>query len=59
MDNDAYHLVSHYWWLVFPLFWMVTRMTRLWSHHARANRALDIVKSYADQGKEPPPESTL
>ena len=27
-----------------------------WSRHARANRALDIIKSYADQGKDPPPE---
>ena len=54
MDNDAYHLISHFWWLVFPLCWMVARMARLWSRHARANRTLDIVKSYADQGKDPP-----
>jgi hypothetical protein len=35
---------------------MVIAMARLWSRHSRANRALDIVKSYADQGKEPPVE---
>ena len=56
MDHDFYWPISHFWWLVFPLFWMVIAMARLWSRHSRANRALDIVKSYADQGKEPPPE---
>jgi hypothetical protein len=56
MDHDFYWLFSHFWWLIFPLFWMAAVMARLWSRHARANRALDIIKSYADQGKEPPPE---
>ena len=56
MDHDFYWLFSRFWWLGFPLFWMVTAMAKLWSRHTRANRALDIVKSYADQGKEPPPE---
>jgi hypothetical protein len=56
MDHDFYWLFSHFWWLIFPLFWMVAMMARLWSRHSRANRALDIVKSYADQGKDPPPE---
>src|SRR5471032_3508163 len=56
MDHDFYWLFSHFWWLIFPLFWMVAVMARLWSRHSRANRALDIVKSYADQGKEPPAE---
>jgi hypothetical protein len=56
MDHDGYSLFNHYWWLIFPLFWMAVAMARLWSRHTRANRALDIIKSYADQGKEPPPD---
>jgi len=56
MDHDFYWGFSDFWWLIFPLFWMVAVMARLWSRHTRANRALDIIKSYADQGKEPPPE---
>jgi hypothetical protein len=56
MDHDSYWLFSHFWWLIFPLFWMGVAMARLWSRHSRANRALDIIKSYADQGKDPPPE---
>ena len=47
---------SRFWWLIFPLFWMVFALAWGWSRHARANRALDILKSYADQGKDPPPE---
>ena len=56
MDHDSYWLFSRFWWLIFPLFWMVTALAWGWSRHSRANRALDIIKSYADQGKEPPPE---
>lgn len=56
MDHDSYWLFSRFWWLIFPLFWMVMALAWGWSRHARANRALDIIKSYADQGKEPPPE---
>jgi hypothetical protein len=56
MDHDFYWLFSRFWWLIFPLFWMGAMVMAHWSRHARANRALDIIKSYADQGKEPPPE---
>jgi hypothetical protein len=56
MEHDFYTLFSRFWWLIFPLFWMAAMVMAAWSRHARANRALDIVKSYADQGKDPPPE---
>ena len=56
MDHDFYWGFSHFWWLIFPLFWMVIVLAWGWSRHSRANRALDIIKSYADQGKDPPPE---
>jgi hypothetical protein len=56
MDHDFYTLVSRFWWVIFPLFWMIFALAWGWSRHARANRALDILKSYADQGKDPPPE---
>jgi hypothetical protein len=49
-------MFSHFWWLIFPLFWMIITLAWGWSRHARANRALDILKTYADQGKDPPPE---
>jgi len=53
---DFYDLVSRFWWVIFPLFWMIFALAWGWSRHTRANRALDILKSYADQGKDPPPE---
>jgi len=56
MDHDFYNLFTRFWWLVFPLFWMGTVIAAQWSRHKRANRALDIIKTYADQGKDPPPE---
>lgn len=56
MDHDFTDLVSRFWWVIFPLFWMIFALFLGWSRHARANRALDIVKTYADQGKDPPPE---
>jgi hypothetical protein len=56
MDHDFYWMFSRFWWLIFPLFWMMCALAWGWSRHARANRALDILKSYADQGKDPPPE---
>ena len=56
MDHDFYWLFSRFWWLIFPLFWMVMALAWAWSRHSRANRALDIIKTYADQGKDPPPE---
>jgi hypothetical protein len=55
MDH-SYWMFGHFWWLIFPLFWMIFALAWGWSRHARANRALDIIKTYADQGKDPPPE---
>jgi len=56
MNHDWYEIFQHFWWLIFPLFWMVAMVAAHWSRHRRANRVLDLVKSYVDQGKEPPPE---
>jgi hypothetical protein len=56
MDHDFYWLFSRFWWLIFPIFWMTYGLFWGWSRHSRANRSLDIIKSYADQGKDPPPE---
>jgi hypothetical protein len=56
MDHDFTWMFSRFWWLIFPLFWMGWALVWGWSRHSRANRALDIIKSYADQGKDPPPD---
>lgn len=59
MDSQPHDLIwlfTRYWWLIFPLFWMGFAMMGIWSRHNRANRTIDLLKSYADQGKDPPPE---
>src|SRR5476651_710127 len=56
LHTETYLLFTHYWWLVFVLIWAVTRLARLWSRHVQAQQTLDMIKSYVDQGKEPPPE---
>lgn len=56
MHGDFYELFHRFWWLIFPILGMGMGMISMWQRHARANRTIDIIKSYADQGKEPPPE---
>jgi len=40
--------------LVLILVCLIFAMIKPWLRHQRANRSLDILKSYVDQGKEPP-----
>ena len=49
-------LFRDYWWLIFPIFgmWMSVRGGQ--STERSQQRVLDLIKSYADQGKDPPPE---
>lgn len=53
--SDWYRLFTGFWWLIFPIGWMIGQAVRLWMRHQRVQHALDLIKSYADQGKEPPP----
>ncbi|MBU4436397.1 MAG: hypothetical protein PSX79_13890 [bacterium] len=49
-------LFRSYWWLIFPLSWFVFGGFQSWLSY-RANRdTLDLLKSYAASGREPPPE---
>jgi Flp pilus assembly protein TadB len=49
-------LFRSYWWLIFPLSWFVFGGYQSWLSY-RANRdTLDLIKSYAQAGREPPPE---
>ena len=45
-----------FWWLIFPLSWFVFGGFQSWLSY-RANReTLDLIKTYAASGREPPPE---
>lgn len=49
-------LFRSFWWLIFPLSWFVFGGFQSWLSY-RANRdTLDLLKSYAASGREPPPE---
>jgi len=49
-------LFRSYWWLIFPLSWFVYSGFQSWLSY-RANRdTLELLKSYAASGREPPPE---
>lgn len=45
-----------YWWLMFPIFGMVMAFQGMNQSEKRTRRTLDLIRSYVEQGKEPPPE---
>ena len=49
-------LFSAYWWLIFPLSGMVFSLFQAWLKDRARRDALDVLKSYAQAGREPPPE---
>ncbi len=53
---DFGELFQRFFWLIFPLMGMVWGMIDLSARHKRARHGMDLIKSYVDQGKEPPPE---
>lgn len=54
--SDWYWLFHDYWWLLFPAAWAAGQMHKNILRHSRARDALRVLKTYADQGKEPPTE---
>lgn len=49
-------LFRDFWWLIFPLFGMLMAVWGMFSSERRARNAIDLIRTYSDQGKEPPPE---
>lgn len=50
------HFWHAYWWLIFPLAFFLFGAFDRWLSYRRSRDYLDLIKSYAAQGKEPPPE---
>jgi hypothetical protein len=48
--------VSSHWWLIVPLSWIVFGAFQGWLRYQARRDALDVLKSYAQTGREPPPE---
>lgn len=45
-----------YWWLMFPIFGMFMAIQGMDQSEKRQRRTLDVIRSYVEQGKEPPAE---
>lgn len=49
-------LFRGYWWLIFPLFGMFMAVVGMFQGESRNQQVMRLIKSYVDQGKDPPPE---
>lgn len=49
-------LFRDFWWLIFPIFGMFMAIFGMMQSDRRAKTMIALIKSYTDQGKEPPPE---
>ncbi|HYE46992.1 MAG TPA: hypothetical protein VEA44_14615 [Caulobacter sp.] len=49
-------LFRSYWWLLFPLGYFAYAAFEQYMRYRRHRDTLDLIKSYADQGRDPPPE---
>ena len=47
-------LFFSFWWLIFPIGGMLMGLVGMIGHYNHRKDALRILKSYADQGKDPP-----
>ena len=51
--SDLFH---SYWWLLFPLFWFLSAGWSSMMRYKRTQSKIDLLKTYAMSGKEPPAE---
>lgn len=50
------HIFFSFWWLIFPISGFIFGGFGMWLNYRRHKDHMDLLKSYADKGKEPPPE---
>ena len=49
-------LFYNFWWLLFPAAFFVAGGFNAWVASSRRRGAMDLLKTYADNGREPPAE---
>lgn len=47
-------LFRSFWWLLFPLSWIVFGAFQTWLSYRARRDALDLLKLYVESGREPP-----
>lgn len=50
------HFFFSYWWLVFPIGFFLAAGFDRWLAYRKSQDRLQILRSYTDAGKDPPPE---
>lgn len=50
------HFVFSFWWLIFPIGFFITAGFDRWLAYRKSQDRLQILRSYTDAGKDPPPE---
>ena len=45
-----------FWWLIFPLGWFAFEAYQRWLAHRARRDTVELLKTYAEAGREPPPE---
>lgn len=53
---DFAELFNRYWWIIFPIFGMGMAVLGMIDSSRRTRQMMDLMKTYAEQGKDPPPE---
>lgn len=48
--------LTSFWWALFPLAFFAIGGLRMWLNYRRSRDVLEVIKTYAAQGKEPPAE---
>lgn len=54
IDNGHVQFLFGFWWLIFPIGWMIAGIVRMVLRDNYHRERLRILKSYADQGKDIP-----
>ena len=44
------------WWVIFPLLGFACAFWAIWLSHQRQKTTIDLLRTYASQGKDPPAE---
>ena len=47
-------LFRSYWWLLFPIGWMIYGGFTSWLNYRRQRDAISLIRAYADKGQQPP-----
>lgn len=51
---DFTHIFFSFWWLIFPLAWFIGSAWQSWMRYKRHSAEMEVLKSYAAKGEEPP-----